>query len=38
MYDDELMLCYLKEIIVLILQFDFNEDTPVTSFAYAGAF
>ena len=31
MYDDELMLCYLKEIIVLILQFDFNEDTPVTS-------
>ena len=31
MYDDELMLCYLKEIIVLILQFDFNEDAPVSS-------
>lgn len=31
MYDDELMLCYLKEILVLILQFDFKEDVPVSS-------
>lgn len=31
MYDDELMLCYLKEILVYILQYDFKDDAQVSS-------
>lgn len=31
LYDDELMLCYLKELIIKILQYDFLSDVPVAS-------
>lgn len=31
LYDDELMLCYLKELIIKILQYDFLSDAPVAS-------
>ena len=31
MYDDDLMICYLKEILLYILQYDFKEDEEVSS-------
>lgn len=31
MYDEDLMICYLKEILVYILQYDFNDDEEVSS-------
>lgn len=31
MYDNELMLCYLKELIIRVLQYDFLEASPVAS-------
>ena len=31
LYDNELMLCYLKELIVRILQYDFLESSPIAS-------
>lgn len=31
LYDNELMLCYLKELIILVLQYDFLDASPVAS-------
>ncbi len=31
LYDSELMLCYLKELVIKILQYDFQSSTPVAS-------
>ncbi len=31
MYDDDLMICYLKEILIHILQYDFKDDEAVSS-------
>ena len=31
LYDNELMLCYLKELIIRILQYDFLSSSPIAS-------